>query len=59
MGLQIVTALHFAVALFVLIIVVGIIVFTDSVDKDNMQGILTLLPTIVVDVDDNLIVRYK
>ena len=49
MGLQIVTALLLAVALFFLIIVIGIIVFTDSVDKDNVQGILTLLPTIVVD----------
>ena len=48
-GLQIVTALLLAVAIFFLIIVIGIIVFTDSVDKDNVQGILTLLPTIVVD----------
>ena len=48
-GLQIVTALLLAVALFFLIIVIGMIVFTDSVDKDNVQGILTLLPTIVVD----------
>ena len=49
-GLQIVTTLLFAVALFFLIVVIGIIVFTDTVDKDNVQGILTLLPTIVVDV---------
>ena len=48
-GLQIMTALLLVVALFFLIIVIGIIVFTDSVDKDNVQGILTLLPTIVVD----------
>lgn len=44
------TTLLFAVALFFLIVVIGIIVFTDTVDKDNVQGILTLLPTIVVDV---------
>ena len=48
--LQIITALLFAIALLFLIVVLGIIVFTDSVDKDNVQGILTLLPTIVVDV---------
>ena len=48
--LQILTALLLAVALYFLIIVIGIIVFTDTVDKDNVQGILTLLPTIVVDV---------
>ena len=50
MSLQILTALLLIVALFLLIIVIGIIVSTDTVDKDGIQGILTLLPTIVVDV---------
>jgi uncharacterized membrane protein (GlpM family) len=64
-----VTALLLAVALFFLIIVIGIIVFTDSVDKDNIQGILTLLPTIVVDAviivtrkrffDNREVLRYQ
>ena len=50
MFLQILTALLLLAALFLLIIVIGIIVSTNTMDKDSVQGILTLLPTVVVDV---------
>ena len=47
---QIFTALIGTTALILLLITVGIIIFSDTVPKDNFQGILTLLPTIAVDV---------
>ena len=50
MSFQILTALLLLVALFLLIIVIGIIVSANTVDKDSVQAILTLLPTVVVDI---------
>ena len=47
---QILTAFLGVAALTGLIVVIGIIVFTDTIEKDDLQGILTLLPTIAVDV---------
>ena len=48
MFLQILTAVFLVVALILIIIVVGAVVLTDSVDKDNLQSILTLLPAIII-----------
>ena len=50
MMLQIFTALIGTTALILLLITVAIIIFSDTAPKDNFEGILTLLPTIAVDV---------
>ena len=50
MMLQIFTALIGTTALILLLITVAIIIFSNTAPNDNLEGILTLLPTIAVDI---------
>lgn len=49
MAIQVLTAVLGLIALTLLIVIVGIILFTDTAPKDSLQGILTILPTIAID----------